>query len=371
MSDAATAELSLPGHDEVVAVARGMATAVAPNSGITDAQAAILRAVTQAVTGVNLDYKALAPLGSNELARVLARRGLRYRHRIVHHMVLAEIILRPLPTDVAERVTRYANALGVSDDFVRLAHRYAEGTLDLAAFDLRRSGFEDRWDADRSTPLHTDAPLPDPFDGSADPQLEARWARFATLDEGTLGRAVWKMYQTRGFQLPGTVGSASAYLAQHDFVHVLADYGTRMECELEVFALVGRADPDPKGFAWLATMVGLFETGYVESQGPFNANIDQHHLQLHGMDVRLADAIRRGKAVAEHYGQDLLDVDYHELADCPVDDLRARLGIPPKSLETIEMGSPGLFDPDGISDVQRHAGFSPHGDASVSQTIQD
>jgi hypothetical protein len=139
-------------------------------------------------------------------------------------------------------------------------------------------------------------------------------------------------------------------------VHVLADYGTRMECELEVFALIGRADPDPKGFAWLATMIGLFETGYVHAQGPFQVNVEEHHLQLPGMDVRLADAIRRGKVVAEHSGWDLLEVDYHDVADRPVDEVRALLGIPPKSLGALAAGSPGVFDPAGISDFQRAAG---------------
>jgi hypothetical protein len=357
MTEATTStDLSQPDRDEVVAVARGMATAVAPDSGLTTAQAMILRAVTQAVTGFEVDYSTLEPLGPEELGSLLANRGLEYRHRIVHHMVLAEIVLTPLPVEVADRVARYAAALGVTDDFVRLAHRYAEGTLDLAAFDLRRSGFVDQWHEGRSTPLHTREPLADPFDGLVDPDLAARWERFASFDEGTLGRAVWTMYQTRGFQCPGTVGAASAYLAQHDFVHVLSDYGTRMECELEVFALVGRADPDPKGFAWLATMVGLFETGYVESQGPFSVNVEQRHLQLSGMDIRLADAIRRGKVIAEHYGQDLLEVDYHELAEWPVDDVRTMLGVPPKSADAVAVGSPGVFDPGGISDFQRAAG---------------
>ena len=71
------------------------------------------------------------------------------------------------------------------------------------------------------------------------------------------------MYDGRGFELPGTPGGAPAYLAQHDFVHVIADYGTNLKGELEVFAFIGRADPDPKGFAWLATLTGLFETGYI------------------------------------------------------------------------------------------------------------
>jgi hypothetical protein len=164
------------------------------------------------------------------------------------------------------------------------------------------------------------------------------------------------MYRERGFQLPGTVGAASAYLAQHDFVHILAGYGTRMESELEVFALIGRADPDPKGFAWLATMIGLFETGYVAAHGPFKVNVQEHHLQLPGMDVRLADAIRRGKVISEHYRRDLLEVDFHELANWPVDEVREQLGIPPKSPEAIAAGSAGVFDAGGISDFQREAG---------------
>jgi hypothetical protein len=358
MSDLTTnTELSPPGRDEVVGVARGMATAVAPQSGITAVQATILRAVTQAVTGFEIDYCALEPLGPDELATLLARRGMEYRHRIVHHMVLAEIVLTPLPADVATRVASFAAALGVTDDFVRLAHHYAKGTLELAAFDLQRDGFLDRWSEERSAPLHTEKALADPFeDALVDTELEARWERFAALDEGSLGHAVSEMYRERGFQLPGTVGAASAYLAQHDFVHILAGYGTRMESELEVFALIGRADPDPKGFAWLATMIGLFETGYVAAHGPFKVNVQEHHLQLPGMDVRLADAIRRGKVISEHYRRDLLEVDFHELANWPVDEVREQLGIPPKSPEAIAAGSAGVFDAGGISDFQREAG---------------
>ena len=353
----AKTEVAAPGRDEVLGVARGMATAVAPQFGITPVQATILRAITHAVTGFEIDYTSLEPLGPDELATLLAARGMEYRHRIVHHMVLAEIVLTPLPAEVADRVASYATALGVTDDFVRLAHHYARGTLDLAAFDLQRDGFLERWSAESSAPLHTKQALANPIQESlVDPELEERWKRFETLEDGSLGRAVSKMYRERGFQLPGTVGAASAYLAQHDFVHVLADYGTRMESELEVFALVGRADPDPKGFAWLATMIGLFETGYVAAYGPFRVNVQEHHLQLPGMDVRLADAIRRGKVIAESYGRDLLDVDYHELAYLPVDDVRERLGVPPKAVEALEAGSVGVFEPGGLSDYQREAG---------------
>ena len=72
---------------------------------------------------------------------VLADQDLSYRQRIVHHMVLAELVLRPLPVVVAHRVAVTADALGVKDDFVRVARRYAQGAYGLAWMDLQRSGF--------------------------------------------------------------------------------------------------------------------------------------------------------------------------------------------------------------------------------------
>jgi hypothetical protein len=56
-------------------------------------------------------------------------------------MVLGELVLRPLPSDVAIRVARCAEALGIKDSFVRVARRYAQGAHGLAWLDLRRSGF--------------------------------------------------------------------------------------------------------------------------------------------------------------------------------------------------------------------------------------
>ena len=136
-------------------------------------------------------------------------------------------------------------------------------------------------------------------------------------------------------------------------MHVLADYNTNLEGELETFALVGRADPDPKGFAWLATMVGLFETGYVHEQGFFQIDVRERKLEGTGMGTRLADAIRRGKAVAEHFHTDLFTVDFHALAGRDVDDVRALLHLPPKSPEAIAAGSVGIADPAGMSERQR------------------
>src|SRR6476469_10112942 len=119
-------------------------------------------------------------------------------------MLLGELVLRPLPDEVASRVGTYADVLGVDDDFVRVARRYAQGAFGLASVDLRRSGFTDHWDGSRLGSLHTRAQLEDAFDQpTIDADLEARWEAFGLLRPDTLGRQVWEMYKGRGFALPG------------------------------------------------------------------------------------------------------------------------------------------------------------------------
>jgi hypothetical protein len=366
-------EAGEPGLDEVMLVARGMATAIAPEGGITEVQADLLEAVSSALTGVTIDYRALEPLGAAELADVLATRDLAYRQRIVHHMVLGELVLRPIPVAVAHRVATYAGALGVKDDFVRVARRYAQGAYGLAWMDLQRSGFvEHVREAGDEQPVQATAPAPVAFEpAQLDPELAERWNAFAELPRGTLGGDVWEMYDARGFGIPGTSGGAPRYLAQHDFVHVLADYGTNLRGELEVFALISRADPDPKGFAWLATLIGLFETGYISTAGFFDRDVRERNMREPGMHERVADAIRRGKVVCESYGVDLFEVDYYEVADRPVAEVRELLRVPPKSGGAVECGSPGLFDLEGMSETQRRTVAQRRGKNSESKFQSD
>ena len=366
--------LGLDAHDaeEVTLVARGIATAVAPESGLAEVQVRLLEAIANALTGVSVDYRALEPLGPDGLAGVLAERDLLYRQRIVHHMVLGELVLRPLPPVVAHRVAKYADALGVKDEFVRVARRYAQGAYGLAWMDLQRNGFvEHLRDAGNEEPQGSAAQgrvSPDPFEAAqVDPELAARWAAFEDLRPESLGRSVWEMFDSRGFGLPGKPGGAPRYLAQHDFVHVLADYGTNLKGELEVFAFIGRADPDPKGFAWLATLIGLFETGYITDTGFFTRDVREHSIRAPGMEQRIADAIRRGKVVCEHSAVDLFDVDYYNLAEQPVDEVRELLAVPLKSSGAIEGGSAGTFDLAGMSEMQRRVVTQRQGDRETTR----
>ncbi len=328
-------------------VCRGIASAVAPEGGLEPVQASLLGAIVEALMDRRVDFATLDPIDAHDLATALHGYDPDVRRRVVHHMVLGELILRPIPAEVARRVSEYAQALEVDDQFVRVARRYAQGAFGLAWLDLHRSGFAEHWEMARMDQLKTSVKLADQLSaGVVDRDLAERWMAFERLPPGTLGRCVWEMYRSRGFGLPGSVGGASAYLAQHDFVHVLADYGTNLDGEFEVFALIGRADPDPKGFAWLATLVGLFETGYVADAGFFSGDLREHHLERPEMHVRIADALRRGRNLASRVGIDLLEIDYHDFADRKIDEVRTELGFDEKSPNA-------LAGPAGVRSIAR------------------
>ena len=193
-----------------------------------------------------------------------------------------------------------------------------------------------------------------------DPALAERWRALEALAQGTLGRAVFELYEARGFTFPGTPGSAPPLLAQHDWVHVLADYGTTVESEMEVFAFIARANDDMRAFSLLAMVVSLFETGYLRSgAGLFESDVG--HLSAGtAVAVRLADAMRRGALchdqVRDTDSIDFLRQDWFALADQPVEAVRARFGVLPRSPEALAAGSVGPWEPGGISPFQLQAG---------------
>jgi hypothetical protein len=304
------------------------------------------------MTGFSIDPDAMEPIEAEEFAIGLARRNLEFRTRIVQVMLLGELILMPLPDEVSERVERFAAELGVSEGMIEVARDFAKGSMGLALVDFDRNGYTANWDEARCDMLHTTAHLEEAWQmAPSDPELAARWAALEQYPTGSLGRRVSEFYRSRGFTYPGLPGSAPPYLAQHDWVHILADYGTTVESELEVFGLIGRAIPDFKGFSLLAMVVSLFETGYLPSAaGLFQA--DKGHLSRKGMPERLGDAMRRGALC----GMDLMGIDWFTYAEAPVVEVRRTLNVVPKGPAALANGSVGPWEHGGISPYQANSG---------------
>ena len=62
---------------------------------------------------------------------------------------------------------------------------------------------------------------------------------------------------------------------------------------------------------------------------------------------------RRGKIVCQRNQRDLFELDYYAIAGRPVDEVRETLAIPGKGDGALEAGSVGLFDLEGMSEIQR------------------
>jgi hypothetical protein len=361
LPDPTHGDLVPPGWEETASTARGIASAVSPPQGLTNLQRILLESVLRAMTGHAVPLEGFEPLDPGDLAEVLRKRDLAFRTRIVQIMLLAALVLRPLPESVVDQVGTCARELSVDESLIGVAQRFASGSLGLAAVDFERNGYTSEWHSDSATQLHTSKELATAWDLAVDdPELAGRWADLGQLPEETLGRGVFTLYQTRGFVFPGLPGSAPPLLAQHDWVHVLAGYGTTVESELEVFAFIARANDDMRAFSLLAMVISLFETGYLRTgAGLFEAS--PGHLSSHdGVAVRNADAMRRGAlcrdTILDVDSIDYLHLDWFTIAELPVTEARRRFGVVDKSPEALAAGSVGPWDRGGISEFQLNAG---------------
>ncbi len=363
LPSAETVNFVPPDADETQALADGIASIVAGSEGLLPVQRSLLESMFPAMTGFHVtlggDRPALTPA---EFAAGLARRELSFRARIVQNMLLCALVRHPIPDDVAENVAACACELGVEEDMVRVAREFAHGTLGLAAQDFIRSGYEGSWNEEAArAAVHSTRTLEGAWEFSVnDPELAARWAALELLPHEAIGRQVWEMYQSRGFTFPGTPDSAPPLLAQHDWVHVLGDYGTTVESEVEVFGLIARANDDMHAFSLLAMVISLFETGYLATGAGLFQSSPGHFSSSPAMAVRLADAMARGARCHDDVtGSDSIDfltMDWFAVASETPEELRARFHLAPKSAVALAAGSVGPWAHGGISPFQMNAG---------------
>lgn len=116
-----TVDLAPPTAAEVELITRDLATGAAGPGGLTDTQRAVLNALTTSMTGFVVDVANVEPLGPDGLADALHFRNHDFRTRIIQLMLLAELLLVPLPPQVSAQVESYAQRLGVGDDIMRVA----------------------------------------------------------------------------------------------------------------------------------------------------------------------------------------------------------------------------------------------------------
>lgn len=352
-----TANWDDPTEQEVRSTNGAFVTALGGPERLTPLQVVSIAAITHSMTGYGFDLQTLPATSPEELASTLADRAEPWRTRILHVMLIGALLLEKIPDDIQTRLETYADALGVHDDMLSITSQLAAGSKTAALEDFQRSGYEGDWA--QSDALQTDQVLDSAWAVlEDDPELAKRWADLEDCPPGSLGRGVFEFYDARGFSYPGQPGSAPPLLAQHDWVHVLADFGSTVESEIEVFSFIATANEDPRAFSLQAMVLSLFETGSLASgAGLFEAS--SGHLSTAGdaMAARMGDAMRRGFICGTRAsGQDLLSTDWFALANSPLEDVRRLFHVVPKRQDAWESGSVTAWEKGGISPFQHQNG---------------
>jgi hypothetical protein len=139
---------------------------------------------------------------------------------------------------------------------------------------------------------------------------------------------VFEFYVSNRFPFPGERHGIYEVGARHDWVHVLTDYGTTPEGEIDVFAFIAASLPDPQGFVLLVVTLGIFQNGSIRHM--FGRRVPTARLDTMsepGAPQRFAEALRRGR----HCGVDVLGMDHFAAAAEPLESVRRRLGVAPRS----------------------------------------
>ena len=297
----------------------------------TRLQIAVIEAVAKGVHGVDLDCASLEPIPVPEAAGIA--HGADEAHQVVQDAICLELLLHPLPRSVERNVERFAADLGVDHHLIDATRDMAHGHLALMQADIERNSWYTAqtvkgilhghlWELARSKVAYLGAP--------EDRAIARRWESLRDHTPGTLGRSVADFYEAHHFPFPGERHGIYELGAHHDFVHVLADYTTTPEGEIDVFAFIAATMGDPRGFTLFAFTLGLFQNATITRVSGKKVGIARADtLADPGAVDRYADALRRATCCSVDV---MGGIDHFALADRPLDQLRAEFHIVPKGV---------------------------------------
>ncbi len=323
--------------DTALAFAGGVLGGLTVDGYPTAIQRDVMHQVALHVLGVDTNRASIEPLDAAETAARITDPAL--RRRLVQSVVAMELLEDPSP-DLATHVRGFARALHVDEPMVNAAKRVADGQLALMYADIQRSSYYTEeathealhghlWRLVRSKLAYSNV-VPSR-------SIERRWASLADMPEGSLGRATAEFYRVHHFPLPGARRGIGEVGAHHDFVHVLADYPPTPEGEIDVFAFIAMAMPDPRGFVQLVMTLGLFQNATISHvAGKRVAIACAGTLEEPGAAARFGTALQRGAVCRV----DALCMDHFAIAPEPLDVLRERFAISPRT----DTSQPGALD---------------------------
>jgi hypothetical protein len=158
-----------------------------------------------------------------------------------------------------------------------------------------------------------------------DRELAAKLRALGDCGAGTLGRAYVEFYDRNGLTLPGDDPTQPAMFVAHDMCHVIGGYKPVAVDEIGLGAMqLGMNDTDSHWLQFLGNL-SVHEAGFLTSEDgslvPKDATLNRP-----GAAQAFAHAFNRGVRC----GGDFTTIDHLAIADEPLDEVRARFGIPPR-----------------------------------------
>jgi hypothetical protein len=292
-----------------------------------DVQPELLGAIFSGLFDFHDDFRTLPASTTDEVMATF--KSVEQRREIIDLMLICELCLHEIPIELSHSIDRWATRLEVSTIDLTVARELAQGAQAHAQFDLYRNGF---WgacteiDPAFSELIEANGARAFALTITPDPIESARWSALEHCPAESLGRSVWDFYRQRNFTYPGVVGGASKGESHHDWVHVLANYGTTPMGEVEVGAFRMTTTNDPgAALTFIAGQLAFYQGGIMPSA--LTGMHKDHVVELPGGPERVADALRRGRECtfdAYH------PFDFFTVADEPLEELRRHWNFVPK-----------------------------------------
>lgn len=253
-------DLSVWNTMELPVVLGALRRVAAANGSVSPAEQALLQTIAQLHGAAALDLDGLPAITPEQVAAAIADPHRRKR-AVQLALVTAMVDGAVTPAQQLE-VAALARALAVNEQGVEVLGKVANQHLGLARFHMARRGlgkfFARAYDEEGMRGLRK--MLSVVTGGGEDPELAWRYRELGLLPEGTLGRVYWEHCTRRHFAFPGEKGGIPERMVFHDFGHVLADYDTTPEGEIQQGAFqAGFIRND--GFVFLLFVIMQFHLG--------------------------------------------------------------------------------------------------------------
>jgi hypothetical protein len=262
-----------------------------------------------------LDVERLTSITPAELAGLVGGSGV--GEHTVQFLTVISLIDGAVRPERVDAVARYAEALGLREDYLDELVAAAEGKLQWAIADMSRRNVvsisDGRLRAEEFALL--------PYRDAPDPVLAERYRGLRSLSAGTLGAEFHRWYTSHAFTFPGEPDALNeAFTCPHDSTHLLSGYSTSPQGELLVSTFTAGMHPLEPMAGHILPVIFSWHLG----------------IELNPVAGKWTGALHPGKFwVAWERGAETMGDpfgagwDFWSMAPTPLEDLQRRFRIPP------------------------------------------